>query len=143
MSLPSRPSCLPRPLVPQTDPFTARFWLSLEQGRFEAPRCGHCGRWQFPPRPLCPACHAESMEWAELRGRGTLYARTRIHAAGGPFACMTPYSVGVVDLDEGVRLLTRLLHDASNLQSGSGVQLVVVRHTDGPLFAAAAAVDPT
>ena len=49
---------------------------------------------------------------------------------------MAPYSVGIVDLDEGVRILTRLMHDASSLPPGSRVNLAIIDHTDGPLFVA-------
>ena len=141
MKLPERISCMPRPMAPEPDPFTAHFWTALEQRRFEAPRCESCGLLQFPPRPVCPACHSDRLHWVPLSGHGQLYTRTRIHAAGGTFSWMTPYSVGVIDLDEGLRVLTRLLHSASRLSPGSAVQLVVLRHTDGPLFAAIKAAE--
>lgn len=142
MRLPERQSCMRRPMAPEIDAFTGHFWKALEQNRFEVPRCAACGHWQFPPRPICPACLADRMEWVPVSGRGKLYTRTRIHAAGGAFAWMVPYSVGVIDLHEGIRVLARLLHDASHLDPGAEVQLAVVRHTDGPLFAAIAAGQP-
>jgi uncharacterized OB-fold protein len=142
MSLGRIKSALPRPFAPQTDNFSNKFWDALVAGQFLVTHCRSCNVLQFPPRPRCPFCLSADIQWQELSGRGTLYSRTRIHAAGGPFACMTPYSVGIVDMDEGVRILTRLMHNASSLPPGSVVELVVVDHTDGPLFAARAPDSP-
>jgi uncharacterized OB-fold protein len=129
---------LPRPYAPPKNAFGAPFWHALAAGRFTTTRCAACGAATFPPRPICPHCHAARHEWIELDGRGRLYSATRIHAAGGAFAAFAPYSVGLVDLDEGIRVLTRLLPSASALPLDSRVQLVVLRHPDGPLFAATA-----
>lgn len=135
-------STLPRPLQPLPSAFSAPFWGALAEGRFTATQCRNCARISFPPRPHCPACGDASYAWTALSGRGRLYSRTRIHAAGGPFAWLVPYSVGIVDLDEGVRILTRLLPSASSLDLDSRVELVVLRHADGPLFAARAGASP-
>lgn len=136
MSLPRIRSSLPRPYSPETSEFTKVFWQGLAEGRFQVTRCGACGILQFPPRPQCPSCHSSNVSWKAVDGHGVLYASTRIHAAAGPFACMTPYTVGLVDLREGVRVLTRVMHDASSLPPGSPVQLAIIAHTDGPLFVA-------
>jgi uncharacterized OB-fold protein len=129
---------LPRPMAPASSAFSAPFWRALAEGRFLTARCGGCAELHFPPRPICPRCHHDKTTWVELSGRGVLYSRTRVHAAGGTFAAFAPYSVGIVDLAEGVRLLTRLLPSASALPLDSPVRLVVLRHPDGPLFAAEA-----
>lgn len=138
MNLPFVDTTLPRPLVPAKSTFGATFWQALAAGRFTTTRCAGCGQSTFPPRPICPHCHGTRQEWIELSGHGRLYTRTRIHAAGGAFAAFAPYAVGIVDLDEGLRIITRLLPSASSLPLDSRVQLVVLRHPDGPLFAAAA-----
>jgi uncharacterized OB-fold protein len=129
-------STMPCPLAPRPSDFSRPFWESLAAGRLATTRCTACARLSFPPRAFCPACGSEKHAWAELSGRGRLYSRTRIHAAGGPFAWLVPYSIGIVDLDEGVRLMTRLLSSASDLALDSPVQLAVLRHTDGVLFVA-------
>lgn len=129
-------SALPRPYAPLPSEFENTFWVGLSEGRFQVTRCEQCDWLQFPPRPVCPGCLSSAVVWQEIEGRGTLYARTRIHAAGGPFACMTPYSVGLIDLEEGVRILTRLMPSASSLTPGSAVEIAVLDHTDGPLFVA-------
>lgn len=138
MKLPIIRSRLPRPYVPETDAHSRTFWDALDQGEFLLGNCKHCGELQFPPRVHCTSCLASGSDWQASSGRGQLYAATRVYAAGGPFACMTPYTVGLVDLEEGVRVLLRLLPSASSLSPGADVQLAIVKHTDGPLFAAIA-----
>ena len=132
-------STLPRPFKPEASLFSAPFWQSLARGVFTTTRCRQCQRLQFPPREYCPSCGNGQSEWIEISGRGLLYSRTRIHSAGGAFACLAPYSIAIVDLEAGPRLLTRLLPEASELPLASAVDLVVLRHSDGVLFAAAAA----
>jgi uncharacterized OB-fold protein len=129
-------SSLPRPYAPEVNDFSLPFWQALERNEFLLARCGSCQTLQFPPRPLCPSCGGSEIEWQPASGRGTLYASSRVHAAAGPFACMTPYTVGIVDLEEGARILTRIMHDASSLLPGSAVQIAVLEHCDGPLFVA-------
>jgi uncharacterized OB-fold protein len=139
MSLPVVDCTLPRPLAPQASAFTRTFWQALADGRLTTTRCEDCREWSFPPRPVCTRCGSASQAWQTLSGHGRLYSCTRVHAAGGAFAAYAPYSVGIVDLDEGLRLLTRVMPDASALPLDAAVQIVVLRHPDGVLFAAAAA----
>lgn len=136
MNLPFIDCTMARPLAPRPTVFSAPFWRELAQGRLTTTTCTRCHELSFPPRPYCPRCSHDEPEWVELTGRGRLYSCTRVHSAGGSFAAYAPYSVGIVDLDEGLRLLTRVLPAASALPLDSRVQLVILRHTDGPLFVA-------
>jgi uncharacterized OB-fold protein len=58
-----------------------------------------------------------------------------IHAAPAVFREDVPYRVGIVDLDEGLRIATRVLSDGTPALD-SPVRIVTLLHTDGPLFAA-------
>jgi uncharacterized OB-fold protein len=138
MSLEIRVSSMPRPLTPRPSEFTQPFWAALDAGRFLTTMCTACRRISFPPREFCTACAEAQPEWVELSGHGCLYSSTRVHAAGGRFAWMAPYSIGIVDLEEGPRLLTRLMPEASSLALDARIRLIVLRHADGPLFAATA-----
>jgi hypothetical protein len=130
----------PRGIAPRVDAFTARFWSALAQGQFLTTRCSDCARIAFPPRRFCPGCGATEAAWIELSGRGMLYSATVIHAGPGSYWAGGPYSVGVVDLAEGPRLVTRIL-GAIPPPIGSALRLVLTRHDDGVLFAAVAETD--
>jgi uncharacterized OB-fold protein len=72
-----------------------------------------------------------------LNSHGTLYSWTRIHAAPAAFADEAPYAVGIVDLEDGIRLACRVLEpDVLPLRTGMSVEMVVLAYRDGPLFAA-------
>ncbi len=125
-----------RSLAPRVDVFTARFWSALAEGRLLATRCEACERLSFPPKRHCPACRNRSTVWQELGGTGVLYSLTRIHAAPRTFAAEIPYGVGVIDLDEGVRLVTRMLGEVDFADIDERVEMVVGQFSDGPLFLA-------
>jgi uncharacterized OB-fold protein len=63
----------------------------------------------FYPRAICPHCHADELEWIVPSGRGTIYTYTDAHQAFGPFAADVPFVVALVELEEGARMLSRIL----------------------------------
>ena len=75
------------------------------------------------------------MAWVPLGGRGKLYSQTMVHAAPAVFQDEVPYRVGIVDLDEGLRIATRVLADVEPTLDVA-VEIVVLNYRDGPLFAA-------
>jgi len=77
----------------------------LDAGRFLIQRCGSCGKHVYFPREACPHCGGIALEWTVPRGTGTVYAVTTVRrkaSEGGDL------NVSLVDLDEGVRLMSRV-----------------------------------
>ena len=89
------------------DPTTERFWSACAERRLLVQHCRSCGKHQFYPRPFCLACESNDLEWTESKGRGTIYSVTTIRLPVTP-ELTPPYSVALVDLDEGPRLLTNI-----------------------------------
>ncbi len=83
----------------------AGFAGHLKDGRLMGSRCDACGRTSFPPRADCPDCRGGDFTFTEYGGAGTVVTFTRIAAAPAGFEGRTPFTIGVVDLDEGGRLL--------------------------------------
>jgi uncharacterized OB-fold protein len=81
------------------------FAVHLKEGRLMGSRCKQCGYATFPPRADCPECLAGDFEFREYSGRGKLFTFSTIAAAPTGFEDAIPYTVGVVDLEEGGRLL--------------------------------------
>ena len=77
----------------------------LKDGKLMGTKCGKCGEFSFPPRADCLECMSDEFEWVEVTGLGTLHTFTRIHAAPTGFEDMAPYTIGIMDLDEGGRLM--------------------------------------
>jgi uncharacterized OB-fold protein len=89
-----------------TDPgVQARHQAELDAGRLVIQHCGGCGRHVYHPRTLCPHCGGAALQWVEPAGTGTVYAVTTVRRKpvdGGDL------NVSLVDLDEGVRLMSRV-----------------------------------
>lgn len=83
----------------------AAWQQQLDQGRFLLQRCAACTRHVFYPRELCPHCGSTALDWVEASGNGTVHAVTTVRRkpeAGGD------YNVSLVDLEEGVRMMSRV-----------------------------------
>nr|MDO8077595.1 Zn-ribbon domain-containing OB-fold protein [Candidatus Freyarchaeota archaeon] len=96
-----------------------RFFEELKNRRFMVPRCEECGKHIFPPRVFCPFCGSERLEWVEVSGRGTLYAYTT-NKGGLHFREQT---VGIVELEEGFRILSLIGRPLEELRIGQPVKL--------------------
>ncbi|MEM3378914.1 MAG: Zn-ribbon domain-containing OB-fold protein [Candidatus Bathyarchaeia archaeon] len=96
-------------------PFTIeQFYKFLAQGKLMAGKCMRCGKIHLPPRPLCDNCHGQEFTWTEISGKGTLVSFTVIHIAPLQFQAMAPYAVGIVQLENGLKLpgmITGVPHD--------------------------------
>jgi uncharacterized OB-fold protein len=136
MKLPQVELGLRRPLPIEVTAVTLPFWKSLESGQFCVPRCKHCDRLSFPPRKICPQCHGDKFDWQPLSGRGLLYSATKVHSSPSIYGILSPVRVAIVDLEEGLRLLTRWLPSGADPCLDCPVQLVITRHPDGHHYAA-------
>ncbi len=81
------------------------FAVHLKDGRLMGTACSECGYTTFPPRADCPECMAGAFDFKEYSGQGTVYTFTEIAAAPTGFEDEVPYTVAVVELKEGGRLL--------------------------------------
>jgi uncharacterized OB-fold protein len=102
----SRPGAAARPL-PRPEGLGAEFYAHCNRGRLCFQRCDACGRWRHLPRHMCPACGSPAWSWSESSGRGRLHSWTVTHAPLHPaFAAELPYVVAVIELEEGVRMVS-------------------------------------
>ena len=86
-------------------PFTIeQFYKFLAQGKLMAGKCQKCGKIHLPPRPLCDQCFSQEFEWIEVAGKGRLLTFTVIHIAPPQFQAMAPYAVGIVQLENGLKI---------------------------------------
>jgi uncharacterized OB-fold protein len=71
-------------------------------------RCAACTHHHFPRLAQCPYCGAESVVAVELSDHGTLWGWTTVTALPPGALGAVPYGFGVVELPEGLRVITRL-----------------------------------
>lgn len=99
----------PRFDLPTPDLEQQPYWDAAREHRLLIKRCGSCRRPHFYPRPFCPHCWSSQVEWEEASGSGTLYTFSIVRRNDlPPFNERVPYIAAIVDLDEGVRMMTNL-----------------------------------
>ena len=87
------------------EPFTIeQFYKFMAQKKLMAGRCLKCGKIHLPPRLLCDNCYGQQFEWMQISGKGKLVTYTVIHVAPQQFQALTPYAVGIVQLENGLRI---------------------------------------
>ena len=77
----------------------------LDAGRLRLQCCGACSRHVYYPRESCPHCGSAVLQWVAPSGLGTVHAVTTVRrkpADGGDL------NVSLIELDEGVRLMSRV-----------------------------------
>jgi uncharacterized protein len=120
----------PAPIV--TDD-SAVFWDAAAGQRLVAQQCAGCGALRHPPRPMCPHCHSLEFQAAQLSGRGTLYSYAVLHHPRHP-AFDYPVLAALVDLDEGIRLVSNLVDVApDDVRIGMPLEVTFVP-ADGDTF---------
>jgi len=96
------------------------FAVHLKDGRLMGSVCSKCGGFSFPPRADCSECMNGSFEFREVSG----YTHSTVAAAPTGFDDMAPYTVAVVDLEEGGRLLAWIGDTIDEVEIGMPVQVV-------------------
>jgi uncharacterized OB-fold protein len=94
-------------LPPAISPDTEFFWNGLREHKLLIQRCAECATLRHPPRPMCPKCRSLAWNTVESSGRGTVYSYVMPHEPRFPFFDY-PYIVALVELAEGVRLVSNL-----------------------------------
>jgi uncharacterized OB-fold protein len=96
-------------------------------------RCTVCGTHYFPRTPRCtnPTCRSASVEEAMLGPKGVLFSYTVQHyPPPAPFRYdqpFQPYGVGLVELEQGLRVIALLKLDPAALKIGMPLELVIDR----------------
>ncbi|MYR07967.1 hypothetical protein GTV32_17425 [Gordonia sp. SID5947] len=106
-----------------TSPETVPFWDGVQEGELRLQRCADCDKAVFFPRALCPFCHSDRLDWFTASGSGVVYTYTVVRRTWGAFADQVPYIVALVDLEEGPRMMTRII-DTDEVAIGDRAEVV-------------------
>ena len=110
MSGEAPPNGAPRPPFPVLTGETAPFWNSAHERALRLPRCHGCGQFFFPPARFCPNCWGDDVSFDPVSGRGSIISFVTFQRLYHPaFERLLPYDVGVIELEEGPRFLTRIV----------------------------------
>ena len=114
---------------------TAKFIDFLAQGKIEGTVCKDCGGKFFPPRADCAKCFSKNMGWFEMPKKGKLETFTTAHYAPVGFEGDPPYTMGVVDFGDGMKLFARMAKDINpdEIKVGMDVSIRSLKYDDGQL----------
>jgi uncharacterized protein len=107
----------------------------LVEGKIEGTACKDCGAKFFPPRADCAKCFSKNMDWFEMPKKGTLETFTIAYYAPFGFETDPPYTMGVVDFGDGLKLFARLAKDIKpeDVKVGMAVTTRPLKYDDGQI----------
>jgi uncharacterized OB-fold protein len=111
--------------LPRVDDDTRAYWAGLARGELLLQHCLDCGSVQFYQRALCGRCLSAHVEHRPASGRGTIYSFSTVHRPPSPeFKEDVPYTVVLVELEEGPRMISTLCDaPAETVRIGQAVEI--------------------
>ncbi|MDE2836258.1 MAG: Zn-ribbon domain-containing OB-fold protein [Chloroflexota bacterium] len=118
--------------VPAPSTSTRFFWEGCRAHQLVLQRCSSCDAFRFPPSVICPECLSTDWEVAPLSGRGTVHTFGVYHRLyHKAFEPELPYVVGIIELEEGPRLLSNVVGcRPEDVYCGMSVRVVFEDITD-------------
>lgn len=112
--------------LPAKDPESTPFWEGLHRHELLIPQCEECGTYRFPPTSFCPHCRSARTRWQPSKGEGTVFSWivVRHPVPKEIYADKVPYTVAIVELKEGVRMVGNLQGcDFEDIKAGMPVSI--------------------
>jgi hypothetical protein len=112
-----------------------RYWrLKKQRYRLLGKKCLDCGSLSFPPRLVCRKCKSRNAEDFAFKGLGTLFTYTIIFQPQNRFEHIAPYIIGLIDLEDGVRITAQLTDiEPKDVTIGMKLEMVIRQiYEDGP-----------
>ena len=103
----------------------------LAKAEFRIQQCDDCSRHLFYPRVLCPHCGGTRLSWRQASGSGTVHACSVVMGKPGT---NTDYAVVLVDLAEGVRMMSHVVDcDPHAVRIGMPLRARIIEKEEKPL----------
>ncbi|HUB92339.1 MAG TPA: Zn-ribbon domain-containing OB-fold protein [Candidatus Saccharimonadales bacterium] len=105
---------------------SAGMWRKIDtRYNLVASECEKCKTLYFPPRIICRTCGRETrMKPRKLSGRGKVHSYTTIRVPSEAFKELAPYTVGVIELEEGPKVEGHVLERGKKIEIGTKVSTV-------------------
>jgi uncharacterized OB-fold protein len=120
-------------LAPTANRDSQFFYDGLREHKLLIQQCSDCETLRVPPRPMCGNCQSLSWQPIESGGRGSVYSYVMPQYPPLPFFDY-PYIVVLVELDEGVRMVSNLRDiDPADVKVGMAVEVFFQAFNDDEL----------
>ena len=119
----------------------------LDRVRLAGCKCSNCGETSLGTKSICPNCGRDTVQEVALNNRGVLWSFTVVHhrppgnyKGPDPFV---PFGMGLVELPDGLRVLSPIQCDIGQLKIGLELQFKpYVRHDEDGRDVVAFAFEP-
>lgn len=103
-----------------------------ERYRLEGSHCENCGEDFYPKRTICPNCRREGeIKDKEMPKKGEIVSYSEVHAAHKDFEDETPYYIGLIKLENGVKVFSQIVDsEDSEIEIGARVKRVFRKIND-------------
>jgi uncharacterized OB-fold protein len=96
--------------APDDSPLWKPFWTATAEGKLVFLRCSQCGNAFLPARHECPNCLSPDPKWEQACGKARLISWVVYHRSPDvAFNARVPYTVAIVELDEGPRMISNIV----------------------------------
>lgn len=114
--------------IPRPSPESRPFWEGCRNGQFLLQYCNACGALNWFPRDYCVDCGHHGFTWKPSTGRGVLETYSIVHRPmNEAWKSEVPYMLGMVKLDEGIRMVSRIeSHHGEDTALGAPVRVKFV-----------------
>jgi hypothetical protein len=102
------------------------FWDAIREHRLVFQKCKECGFIVHRPRPMCPQCLSTERDWVPSEGKGRIYSYVDFVYQNASYpGIQVPYVVVVVEMLEGVRMISNMIEEsAEDICIGMPVEVV-------------------
>jgi len=95
--------------LPVPTPWSKPFWDGCKKHELLIQKCQDCQKAIFYPKMFCPQCLSSNLQWIKASGRGKIYSYMVVYSyQPTEFEGDLPYVVAIIDLEEGVRLMSNI-----------------------------------
>ena len=111
------------------------FKEGLKENKLNGCVCAYCGNLMLPPRMVCTNCGSIDLNSYCLNGKGTIKSKTVIYVPLTKFQELNPYTVGIIELDEGPLITGMVLGDIQKIKIGDRVEVIYLDEGEEKLLA--------
>ena len=118
--------------LPAVNEIDRGFWEGAAAGELRLQKCRKCAVVQFFPRAVCTGCLSSDLEWVPASGKGKVHTFTLVRVPRNrAFMDEVPIYLAEVELEEGVRMVTRIVGEKRDqVQLDAPVQLTFMETED-------------
>lgn len=111
--------------LPELDGLHGEFFAHCKDHALHFQRCDECQTFRHVPREMCAECGSWNWSWQPSSGRGRVFTWTVVARPMHPaFVDACPYAPVVVEMEEGVRLLSEVIDvDPADLEIDMAVEI--------------------